>query len=201
MVFTGSSIITIVRHTFKLGAIDNRATGMVWIDFISGRCDGKSRLRLIDDSYGNKVHATTVNYSTDGIFCVRRTNENYPNSKRSKSICVQVSWLSMLFGTIAEHICVSRYMTGVVGGGIQTCLTLFIAETADDNIRGVLGTSCQLSRNVGILLAYVLGIFENYIHVSMIYIGVSVLFTISFICVPATPQYLLRIGSDAVSIL
>lgn len=107
----------------------------------------------------------------------------------------------MLFGTTAEHLCASRYLTGVVGGGIQTCLTLYIAEIADDNIRGKLGTSYQLSRNMGILLAYTLGIFINYIQVSMVCIGITAIFAISFVCLPATPQYLLRIGADDVSII
>lgn len=199
MVFTGSSIITIVRYTVKLWTFNNAATVMVGIDFVAGRGDGESRLRLIDDSYWSKVHATAVNYSAVGNFCVRQSWKNYQNSKRS--IYVQVSWFFLLFGTIAEHICVSRFLTGVIGGGAQTCLTLFIAEIADDHIRGKLGTSAQLSRNMGILLAYVLGIFINYVQVSMIYIAISVLFVISFICVPPTPQYLLRIGADEVIIL
>lgn len=188
MVFTGSSIITIVRYTVKLWTFNNAATVMVGI--VCG---------LLMIRFGAKFTLLLLTIPQLVIFAFLQSWKNYQNSKRS--IYVQVSWFFLLFGTIAEHICVSRFLTGVIGGGAQTCLTLFIAEIADDHIRGKLGTSAQLSRNMGILLAYVLGIFINYVQVSMIYIAISVLFVISFICVPPTPQYLLRIGSDEVIIL
>lgn len=90
-------------------------------------------------------------------------------------------------------------MTGLVGGAAQTCTALYFAEIADDNIRGKLSTTYSLLRNSGVLLGYVLGVYLNYTQASMVYIGISVLFVISFICVPATPQYLLQIGNDDVS--
>lgn len=78
-------------------------------------------------------------------------------------------------------------------------MVLYIAEIADDDIRGKLGTSYQLSRSFGVLLAYGQGMVMNYIEVSTIYIAISILFAISFFFVPATPQYLLRIGANEVS--
>lgn len=113
---------------------------------------------------------------------------------------LQLSWLLLIFGPIAECIILSRLLTGLVGGGAQTCTALYFAEISDDNIRGKLSTFYSLLRNLGILLGYVLGICFNYIEASMIYIGISILFAISFICVPATPQYLLQIGADDVSV-
>lgn len=39
----------------------------------------------------------------------------------------------------------------------------------------------------------------NYIQMSKIFIGVTALFAISFVFLPATPKYLLQIGADDVS--
>lgn len=87
----------------------------------------------------------------------------------------------------------------MVGGGIHTCMSLYLSEIADDHIRGKLGTSYQLSRNLGILFAYILGMFMNYIQMSKVFIGVTAVFAISFVLLPATPKYLLQIGADDVS--
>lgn len=113
----------------------------------------------------------------------------------------QISWLLLIFGPVAEYIILSRFLTGVIGGGAHTCTALYFAEIANDNIRGKLSTTYSLLRNSGVLLGYVLGIYLNYIQASMIYIIISILFAISFICVPSTPQYLLRIGAIDVSVL
>lgn len=104
-----------------------------------------------------------------------------------------------MFGTVADHICISRLFAGMVGGGIHTCMSLYLSEIADDHIRGKLGTSYQLSRNLGILFAYILGMFMNYIQMSKVFIGVTAVFAISFVLLPATPKYLLQIGADDVS--
>lgn len=79
------------------------------------------------------------------------------------------------------------------------CTAIYFAEIANDDIRGRLSTSYALSRNFGILLSYVLGIYMNYIHASMICLVIAVLFAVSFTFMPATPQHLLRRGAIDVS--
>lgn len=111
---------------------------------------------------------------------------------------MQLSWFLLIFGSTAEYIVLSRFFTGVVGGGAQTCTALYFAEIADDNIRGKLSTSYALSRNMGILLAYVIEIYINYVQLSMICVAVCVLFTITYYGLPSTPKYLLQIGADDV---
>lgn len=105
----------------------------------------------------------------------------------------------MLYGTIAEHIYVSRLLSGLAGGGIQTVMTIYFSEISDDSIRGILGTSYQLSRCVGILIAYVLEVYVNYIQLSKVMIGLTLLYACTFFVMPPTPQYLLKIGDDEVS--
>lgn len=104
----------------------------------------------------------------------------------------------MLYGTVAEHIYASRFLSGLAGGGIQTAMTYYIAEISDDSIRGMLGTSYQLSRCFGILFAYILEVYINYIQLSVIMIVLTLLYAITFVLVPPTPQYLLKIGAEEV---
>lgn len=105
----------------------------------------------------------------------------------------------MLYGTIAEHIYASRLLSGLAGGGIQTAMTIYFAEISDDSIRGILGTSYQLSRCFGILITYILEVYINYIQLSMIMIVLTLAYAVSFFTMPPTPQYLLKIGADEVS--
>lgn len=105
-----------------------------------------------------------------------------------------------MIGSASEYICAARFLGGVSGGGGQICSALYFAEIANDNIRGKLSTTYILSRSIGTLLAYVLGIYMNYIQASIVYIAISLAFAISFIFVPATPQHLLRIGANDVRI-
>lgn len=114
---------------------------------------------------------------------------------------LQLSWILLIFGSTAEYIVLSRFFTGVVGGGAQTCTALYFAEIADDNIRGKLSTSYALSRNMGILLAYVMEIYINYVQLSMICVAICVLFAITNYGLPSTPKYLLQIGADDVRII
>lgn len=134
------------------------------------------------------------------VFHIHLWNKNV-HCLHTESSFLQISWLLLIFGPVAEYIILSRFLTGVIGGGAHTCTALYFAEIANDNIRGKLSTTYSLLRNSGVLLGYVLGIYVNYIQASMIYIGISILFGISFFFVPATPQYLLRIGADDVSVL
>lgn len=86
----------------------------------------------------------------------------------------------------------------MTGGGIQTSTTLYFAEIADDNIRGKLSMSYSLSRNTGILFAYVAGIYINYMQLSIIGAMICVIFVTSYCGLPSTPKYLLQIGADHV---
>lgn len=112
---------------------------------------------------------------------------------------LQLSWLILIFGPSADYVIVSRFLSGIVGGGVQTCTPLYFAEIADDNIRGKLSTSFAISRNIGILLVYVLEIYINYVQMSMICVAVCILFVVSYFSLPPTPKYLLQIGADEVS--
>ena len=47
------------------------------------------------------------------------------------------------------------------------------------------------ARNIGILFAYSLGTYYNYITSSMVFTGITIMFFITFWFIPSTPQYFL----------
>lgn len=57
-------------------------------------------------------------------------------------------------------------------------------------VRGVLGTFLVLTCNVGVLLAFVLGYFYDYVTVAWLISSLSILFMIGFWFMPETPQHL-----------
>lgn len=69
------------------------------------------------------------------------------------------------------------------------------------SLRGRLGYIYSYSRNFGVLFAYILGSYFNYIEASMVYTGITILFIVSFLLVPSTPQYLLQKNKNEVRLL
>lgn len=63
------------------------------------------------------------------------------------------------------------------------------------SIRGRLATFCQISRNVGVLMAYVLMELLPYRIRPCVFVFVPVIFGSIFIFFPNTPQYHLKRGN------
>lgn len=80
------------------------------------------------------------------------------------------------------------------------CVLLYLAEIANANIRGKLCATFDISRNLGISLAYVLGNMW-FVEESKVFIGISIFFAITYFHMPSTPQYLLQTGNLAVSVI
>lgn len=91
-------------------------------------------------------------------------------------------------------------MGGFGGAGAFIILPLFVAEIAEDSVRGTLGSLLVLSCNIGILIAFILGNYLSY-HIQAIILAlVPVLFCIAFSFFPETPQYLMTMGKEEVKI-
>lgn len=66
-------------------------------------------------------------------------------------------------------------------------------------VRGALGTVSQLARNLGVLASYIAGTYFSYETVPYLFMGISVLFLVSFSSLPNTPQYFLSRNKFKVS--
>lgn len=60
------------------------------------------------------------------------------------------------------------------------------------SIRGTLGSLTQLARNIGILIAYIVGTLIDYEYVPCIVIVFPVIFFLLFARLPDTPMYYLK---------
>ncbi|XP_034119712.1 facilitated trehalose transporter Tret1 [Drosophila albomicans] len=102
-----------------------------------------------------------------------------------------LGWVLIPFARNPTHLIVARFLGGAAGGGVFGVIPIYIAELAEDSVRGILGTFLVLTCNIGIVLAFVLGYYFNYATVSWIVATLSVLFFVCFWFMPETPQYLM----------
>jgi SP family facilitated glucose transporter-like MFS transporter 8 len=117
-----------------------------------------------------------------------------------------VGWLlvimtAQMIHSIGSHIiytlCVGRVLSGLGLGMISVTVPIYIAEMSTATYRGFLGTSNQVAITIGVLLAYVLGIWIKPYYwlavAAMIVIAVLIVF---MLFVPETPRWLLMDGQQ-----
>jgi MFS family permease len=90
------------------------------------------------------------------------------------------------------YLYVARVLAGLAGGGVFVLIPLYVSEISDDSIRGSLGAIFILCVNMGTLVLFVAGAYLNYYLVAAIMAFFPIIFFISFIFLPETPQYLIR---------
>ncbi|KAJ6633527.1 Facilitated trehalose transporter Tret1 [Pseudolycoriella hygida] len=101
-------------------------------------------------------------------------------------------WLCIMFGHYVYHLYFARFLIGCTGGGLFVCVPLFVAEIAEDRIRGTLGSLLLVCSNVGILFSFVAGCYVSYEIFPYVMIVFPLIFLFSFYFLPETPQYLLQ---------
>lgn len=89
-------------------------------------------------------------------------------------------------------------MGGFVGAGVFVLIPLFVAEIAEDNVRGSLGSLLVLSCTIGMLIAFIAGNYLAYNTPPIIYAAQPILFFVAFAFFPESPQYLMKIGKEEV---
>lgn len=60
------------------------------------------------------------------------------------------------------------------------------------SIRGRLGSLIQVTRNSGILIAYIVGAIVDYRHIPFVFIIIPLVYAVGFSFIPNTPQYYLK---------
>lgn len=63
-----------------------------------------------------------------------------------------------------------------------------------------MGSLGQLSRNIGILIGFIVGAKLDYEYVPCVFVIIPVIFGSIFVFIPNTPQFLLRKGQTEVMI-
>eukprot|EP00256_Glycine_max_P058582 XP_014626748.1 sugar transporter ERD6-like 6 isoform X3 [Glycine max] len=72
-----------------------------------------------------------------------------------------IGWLAISFAKDSSFLYMGRLLEGFGVGIISYVVLVYIAEIAPQNLRGGLGSVNQLSITIGIMLAYLLGLFVN----------------------------------------
>ncbi|XP_052190571.1 sugar transporter ERD6-like 6 [Diospyros lotus] len=73
-----------------------------------------------------------------------------------------IGWLCISFAKDSSFLYMGRLLEGFGVGIISYTVPVYIAEISPHNMRGALGSVNQLSVTIGIMLAYLLGLFVNW---------------------------------------
>ncbi|XP_031619137.1 facilitated trehalose transporter Tret1-like [Contarinia nasturtii] len=100
-----------------------------------------------------------------------------------------VFWLLVFYGEYLLHLLIARFIMGMTAGGIQSGIIIYVAEISNDNIRGRLGSITPLARNVGVLIASIVGATVDYGVIPAILIYIPIVYIISLYFLPNTPLF------------
>ncbi|XP_055375842.1 uncharacterized protein LOC129608384 [Condylostylus longicornis] len=105
-------------------------------------------------------------------------------------------WITIYFSSEVEHLYIARFFAGLTGGAIYITVPIFIAEIADNNIRGILGSMLMFMVNFGLTCGFSLAAYLPFRTVPLITIWTSLIFIGLLIFLPDTPKYYLLRGKE-----
>eukprot|EP01018_Ginkgo_biloba_P008198 Gb_25440 [translate_table: standard] len=91
---------------------------------------------------------------------------------------------------------VGRLLAGFGVGIISFAVPVYIAEIAPKHLRGALGTVNQLSVTIGIMLAYLFGLFVAWRPLAIIGVVPCGLLILGLFFIPESPRWLAKIGKE-----
>lgn len=160
--------------------------------------------------------------STNGTPCIYDSNHSGIHTNVFNNIYhTQNTWIWVYFATDAWHLYVARFSAGLTLGASFICIPLFVAEISSEryiylyyilishksgvytidvffligfnnSIRGKLSSLMILFFNLGILLGYIAGKYLAFATVPKVMVLVPILFMLTFVGLPNTPQFLLQ---------
>ncbi|XP_063702742.1 facilitated trehalose transporter Tret1-like [Culicoides brevitarsis] len=104
------------------------------------------------------------------------------------------SWVFIIFADGVVHLYISRFLGGLAGGIAFVAVPIFIAEIAETEIRGFLGSMLVFAANFGIFFAYIAGAFLDFYSVPLVFLVLPIALLAGFIYLPETPSYLATHG-------
>ncbi|KAJ6646779.1 Facilitated trehalose transporter Tret1, partial [Pseudolycoriella hygida] len=102
-----------------------------------------------------------------------------------------VAWILVICANHPFQVIIARIITGLSSGGITLLLPLFVAEIANKNIRGILGSLYFTCLCLGILFVIIVMSYVPYNITSYIFMVPGVVYSCSVMLLPETPQSLL----------
>nr|XP_023017684.1 facilitated trehalose transporter Tret1-like isoform X2 [Leptinotarsa decemlineata] len=112
------------------------------------------------------------------------------------SFSLLVAWIIIAFAQNIETIYVARVISGIGGDMAFVAAPMYIAEMADQKIRGFLSSIIYLMMLTGVLTVYIVGPYLPFYVPSLIGVILLSIELIVFSWLPETPYYLLLNNSN-----
>lgn len=111
------------------------------------------------------------------------------------SACIGVAcWILLATAHKIELVLIARFFSGIAGDVAFVATPMFIAEIADQNLRGRLSGTTYLNMLVGLLIVYVVAPFVKIWVSSLVGLGILLVQLSTFSFIPQSPYYLLMKG-------
>ncbi|KAL0432415.1 UNVERIFIED_CONTAM: Sugar transporter ERD6-like 6 [Sesamum latifolium] len=105
-----------------------------------------------------------------------------------------IGWLAISFARDSSFLYMGRLLEGFGVGIISYTVPVYIAEIAPQNLRGSLGSVNQLSVTIGIMLAYLLGLFVSWRVLAVLGILPCLILIPGLFFIPESPRWLAKMG-------
>lgn len=102
-----------------------------------------------------------------------------------------VCWLMIALTSRVEVLLTARFLAGIIADVAFVASPMYIAEVADQKLRGFLAGMTYLMMLVGLALVYIVAPFVTVFTSSMVGIGILVVHIATFIFMPQSPYFLL----------
>ncbi|KAJ1415319.1 Sugar/inositol transporter [Sesbania bispinosa] len=103
-----------------------------------------------------------------------------------------IGWLAISFAKDSSFLFMGRFLEGFGVGIISYVVPVYIAEISPQNMRGTLGSVNQLSITIGIMLAYLLGLFVNWRVLAVLGILPCTILIPGLFFIPESPRWLAK---------
>ncbi|XP_030523880.1 sugar transporter ERD6-like 6 isoform X2 [Rhodamnia argentea] len=105
-----------------------------------------------------------------------------------------LGWLAISFAKDSSFLYMGRLLTGFGVGVISYTVPVYIAEISPQNMRGTLGSVNQLSITMGLLLAYIFGLFLNWRILAIFGALPCIILIPGLFFIPESPRWLAKMG-------
>uniref|UniRef100_A0A2P2LF86 Sugar transporter ERD6-like 6 n=2 Tax=Rhizophora mucronata TaxID=61149 RepID=A0A2P2LF86_RHIMU len=105
-----------------------------------------------------------------------------------------IGWLAISFAKDSSFLYMGRLLEGFGVGIISYTVPIYIAEISPQNLRGSLGSVNQLSVTIGIMLAYLFGIFIQWRILAVLGILPCTVLIPGLFFIPESPRWLAKMG-------
>ncbi|KAI4456965.1 sugar transporter-like [Holotrichia oblita] len=108
-------------------------------------------------------------------------------------IFLLVPWFMAIFANHVAWLYALRVIGGTGGGTITIVCSVYNGEIAENDIRGRLGSTFILLKQVGTLLVLAIGPYVSYTWLAIIGMIVASVFLGTFVFMPESPYYLMKV--------